>query len=292
MFERFSLNTFKIFYYVALYNSVTIAAEKLFVTQGAVSRQLKSLEDSLNVILFYRKGKKLELTNDGIFLFNYCQNIFHQIDECIIKISNKKNQNKNLIISCEPTICMKWLIPRLNKFNSLNHGFGIDLITSGSEVDFSLQTFDLALRRNHAMWGEHIFSKKISDEIIFFVRNADSGNTSKVLLSKSRPKFWNHLLNINSIKDQIIGLNYEELDYFYLCIEGCLAGLGSTLVSGYMIERELKNDFLISLSKPFLDGSSYYLLSSQPFEDDYRKMIFKEWLKTEMQEAKGELLKK
>ena len=47
MIERLSLNSLKFFYYVARYDSVTIAAEKLFVTQGAVSKQLKNLEEVL-----------------------------------------------------------------------------------------------------------------------------------------------------------------------------------------------------------------------------------------------------
>ena len=62
MIERLSLNSLKFFYYVARYDSVTIAAEKLFVTQGAVSKQLKNLEEVLGRRLFIRDGKKLQLT--------------------------------------------------------------------------------------------------------------------------------------------------------------------------------------------------------------------------------------
>ena len=57
MIERVSLNSLKFFYFVARYESVTLAAEKLFVTQGAVSKQLKNLEESLSCNLFVREGK-------------------------------------------------------------------------------------------------------------------------------------------------------------------------------------------------------------------------------------------
>ncbi len=55
MIERLSLNSLKFFYYVAIEGSVTIAAERLYVTQSAVSRQIKNLEDLLNVALFEKK---------------------------------------------------------------------------------------------------------------------------------------------------------------------------------------------------------------------------------------------
>lgn len=80
MIERLSLNSLKFFYYVARYGSVTIAAKKLFVTQGAVSKQLKNLEEALGFTLFIREGKKLQLTDDGELLFDCCQQVFPQID--------------------------------------------------------------------------------------------------------------------------------------------------------------------------------------------------------------------
>ncbi|MCU4492259.1 LysR family transcriptional regulator [Acinetobacter guillouiae] len=289
MFERFSLNSFKFFYYVALNGNVTTASKKLFVTQTAVSKQIKNLEASLNVTLFNRNGNSLELTKDGLFLFNYCQNIFTQLDDCLVKINNNSVVDKNLIISCEPTICMKWLIPRLNQFNNLNYDFQIKLITSSAD-DLNGQIFDLAVRRNIFPSTEYYFNKKITDEIMFFVCNSDLAANDKILISKSRANFRNNLLNIHSIRNQIINLKHKELDHFYLCIEGCLSGLGSTIVSGFMIEKELQNNFLRILSKPFFDGSSYYLLSSQPFEEDYRKIIFEEWFRTEMQKTKDILL--
>ena len=76
MIERVSLNSLKFFYYVARYDSVTFAAEKLFVTQGAVSKQLKNLEEALGHRLFIRDGKKLQLTGDGLKLFDCCEQVF------------------------------------------------------------------------------------------------------------------------------------------------------------------------------------------------------------------------
>lgn len=70
-----------------------------------------------------------------------------------------------------------------------------------------------------------------------------------------------------------------ELEHFYLCVEGCLAGLGVTAVSIYMVEKELNTHLLLPISLIVADGSSYYLLSEEPLEADNRKVIFAQWLK-------------
>ena len=170
MIERLSLNSLKFFYYVALYDSVTIAAEKLFVTQGAVSKQLKNLEEALGRRLFIRDGKKLQLTGYGLTLFDCCEQVFPQIDQCLVQMTRKKkNEKKTLILSCEPTIAMKWLIPRLVQFKLRYPEIDISLLTGGGEADFKAQNIDLALRRNDFEWSKAIYSEKMADEYMVCV---------------------------------------------------------------------------------------------------------------------------
>ena len=118
MIERISLNSLKFFYFVAKYGSVTLAAKKLFVTQSAVSKQIYNLEEALNTALFDRKNKTLVMTKQGETLLSCCHQVFGQLDECLIQLSQPKTENKQLVLSCEPTLSMKWLIPRLSKFKS------------------------------------------------------------------------------------------------------------------------------------------------------------------------------
>lgn len=288
MIERLSLNSLKFFYYVATEGSVTVAAERLYVTQSAVSRQIKNLEDLLNITLFERKNKSLILTTEGKVLLDCCRHVFNQLDNCIVSISQQKYKNNNLILSCEPTISMKWLIPRMVKFNELNLGFGITLLTGGGPLDFQTQNIDLAIRRNDFTWGDHIFSTKIADEFMFLV-NAHQQNPSNLLLSTSRPKFNNYLMKKYPEFSELVTI---ELDHFYLCIEACLSGLGQTVVSGFMIESELENDFVQMEKFLHVDNSAYYLFASTPFEEDDRKIIFRDWLIKEMQSTRQNLSNK
>lgn len=292
MIERISLNALKFFYFVAKYGSVTVAAKKLFVTQSAVSKQIYNLEEMLGIALFDRRNKALHLTPKGQRLFDCCQSIFSELDHCLIELSTHKIESRQLVLSCEPTISMKWLIPRLSRFKQLGHDFDVVLLTAGGAIDFENQNIDIAIRRNDFDWGEHLVSEKIADEYISMVQKPNKSDIKDVLISSSRPNFLKSLNKNKALKTLLAQYSKVELEHFYLCIEGCLAGLGATILSVYMIEKELEYDVLESLVPAFKDGSAYYLLSQSAFEEDPRKLIFLDWLKSEMmlseQKIKGE----
>lgn len=285
MIERIPLNSLKFFNFVAQYGSVTIAAKKLFVTQSAVSKQIYNLEELLNIQLFKRQNKSLILTIEGEQLYRCSQKVFSQLDECLIKLSKNKIEKKQLVLSCEPTMSMKWLIPRLAKFKKFGHDFDIVLLTGGGEVDFERNNIDIAIRRNDFDWGSHIFSEKIGDEYIAIVQAFHLLETKELLISTSRPKFLKKLTHIPELKEFIQNYSRIELEHFYLCLEGCLAGLGATIISIYMIEKELELKSLKKLILPIKDGSSYYLLSHTSFNEDPQKIVFLQWLKNEMKQS-------
>lgn len=291
MIEKISLNSLRFFYYVAEHGSVTLAAQKLFVTQSAVSKQIKNLEDSLGLTLFDRVNKKLVLTSNGTVLFSCCQQVFAKLDDCLVDLTQKNHRKKQLVLSCEPTISMKWLIPRLAEFNALNHGFEIVLLTGGGAVDFQESAIDIALRRNDFEWGKDIFHEKIVEEYIVAVRNTRTAQTNTLLLASSRPNLWQHINKSKLVSSKILSYEHMILEHFYLCIEGCLAGLGTAIVSIFMIEKEISNQFLELVHPPVADSSSYHLLSYYPFYEDERKVVFKDWLKKEMLNSKENFMK-
>lgn len=291
MIEKVPLNSLKAFYYVAAYGSVTIASQKLFVTQSAVSKQIKNLETFLDLTLFDRVNKKLVLTTEGTTLFSCCQQVFSKLDDCLIEITQQTHQKKQLVLSCEPTISMKWLIPRLAEFNALNHGFEIVLLTGGGAVDFQAHNIDIALRRNDFEWGKEVFHEKIIEEYIVAVRNTRTAQTNTLLLTASRPNLWQHINSSKLVTRNILSYEHMILEHFYLCIEGCLAGLGTAIVSIFMVQKEVSHQLLELVQSPVADSSSYHLLSDEPFYKDERKVIFKAWLKKEMISSKAQFMK-
>lgn len=282
MIERFSLNSFKFFYYAAMYGSVTIASKKLFVTQGAVSKQIKNLEEGLEIKLFDRKSKKLTLTQDGLNLFNSCQDAFNKLDICLVNLKNRNVQNKtSLVISCEPTFCMKWLIPKLNSFDDLGFDFDITILTHQEIPDFKKNNIDIIIQRNDVDFPKNLHTYKLIDDILFLVKNP-TYHRNNIAISTSMPNLWSNLLNKNETKELVIDYRRIEFEHLYLCIEAAVSGNAITVASGFMIENRLKNNSLVSIIPPFHDNSSYYLISHNNITEDPRKVLFKKWLISEL----------
>ncbi len=76
---------------------------------------------------------------------------------------------------------MKWLIPRLKDFNELNSGFDLKITTNDKTVNFS--NVDIAIRRDDINWKEHIYSIKLMDETMFFVKNSTKHNNNILISS-------------------------------------------------------------------------------------------------------------
>lgn len=260
------------------------AAEQLHVTHGAVSRQIKLLEDSLGVQLFERRNRAVYLTPTGRTLQATTQSVFEQLEGTVYRIRQQRDQNV-IVLSCEPTIAMKWLIPRLPAFQRANPDIQLHLSAAGGPVDFQQSGVDVALRRNDFNWDQDVHAVKIIDEWIGPVCRADlddgGGGHPVSLHTKSRPLAWKHWekLGGKSVKKS------KRMDYehFYLCIQAAQAGLGIAVASFFMVQEELATRQLIAPEGFRRDGSAYYLLSPDPIVPDTARARLAEWILREMQ---------
>lgn len=115
-----SFELYKIFYHAANFESFSEAADKLYITQSAVSQSIKNLEEKIGSQLFFRKARKVKLTQDGELLFKHVEQAYNFIKIAESKIVEMQNLNSGEIrIGVSDTICKYFLIPYLEKFNSL-----------------------------------------------------------------------------------------------------------------------------------------------------------------------------
>ena len=117
MYKRLPpLNSLKSFESAARHLSFTKAADELFVTQAAVSHQIKLLEDFLGVELFIRKNRSLELTEFGKAYFVDINKILRKLNEATERLLTLKAE-PHLAISVPQTFGIQWLVPHLSDFN-------------------------------------------------------------------------------------------------------------------------------------------------------------------------------
>lgn len=140
-----SLNALRAFESAGRHLSFSRAADELCVTQGAISRQIKTLEDMLGVALFRRMTRAIELTERGKeYLPTVCE-AFDRLEQATIRLS-KTESHSILTVNVLPTFAMRWLIPRLPRFVGQHPHIEVRMITSIQPVSFWRDDIDLAIR--------------------------------------------------------------------------------------------------------------------------------------------------
>jgi LysR family glycine cleavage system transcriptional activator len=130
------------FIVTADYLKFTSAAQVLNVTQGAVSRQIISLEEKLNIRLFHRNARGLTLTDKGEDFLPLIKQVINNIQHAVEKVSNIKPVIRLKIPSCITT----WLLPKIMKFQQAFPEIAVEITSSiNHDINFSSESFDAAI---------------------------------------------------------------------------------------------------------------------------------------------------
>jgi len=138
------LNALRAFEAFARHGGMTAAAAELCVTHGAVSRQVRALQETLGVVLVSGPRHRLVLTPAGAALAQQLSAGFDLINDAVAAARAREHQE--IEISCLGTLSMKWLIPRLPDFLSAHPDIRVRLSEAHGPVDFARDRFDGAIR--------------------------------------------------------------------------------------------------------------------------------------------------
>jgi len=140
---RLSLDLLRGFQSAARHLSFTRAAHELFVTQSAVSHQIKTLEEQIGRPLFRRVNRALELTEVGLELFR-------AIDEALTLIDNATQRVtgpwRTLAVTTTVALASTWLVPRLPRFAEVHPEIDLRVVASNESVDLKREHIDVAIR--------------------------------------------------------------------------------------------------------------------------------------------------
>ncbi len=135
--------------------SFTRAGAERFVTQSAMSRQIRALEDDLGVALFERRHRALVLTADGQRLFAACSSVLAQLRGVVTDI-RAPSRREVLSLTTTPGLASLWLIPRLPRFTKQHPGVDVRLDATFERRNLVAEGFDLAIRYGRAGEGEGV----------------------------------------------------------------------------------------------------------------------------------------
>jgi DNA-binding transcriptional LysR family regulator len=276
------LNTLRVFEAAARHGSFVRAAQELHVTHGAVSRQIRLLEDSLGVALFERRNRAVFLTPAGEQLRAAAADAFSILTDSIDRIA-RRAASSTLVVSCEPTLAMRWLIPRLSRFQARHPHVQVHLFAAGGPIDFKRTGVDVAVRRNDFAWPAHVHAEPICDEWIGPVHapSTDTAARRRLLHTATRPDAWQTWWRVSGLARPRGRLPEARYEHFYLSLQAALAGQGVAIASRLMAGDDLRDGRLVAPEGFRRDGSAYCLLADAPIAPDSVAGAWLAWLREE-----------
>lgn len=286
-----SLAVLRCFEAAAKHQSFTAAAEELGLTQGAISRHVKELEEQVGAALFRREGRGVRLTDAGQ---NLARDLFDDLERLRRTMSHAVaagSSTQLLSIAVLPTFGSRWLMPRLPDFKKGREDLELVVYSRTEPFDLAESGIDLAIHFGGDDWpGAQLtplcpegLVAVASPEMIemFDVRGPEDIFRMPLLHISSRPLLW------EKFRQTMPGLETPArkgsyFDQFSLVIAAAVAGLGAAILPTYLIEDEIKSGALLQIAAvPDFFGRSYFIATAagankplaQQFSNWIRKQV-------------------
>lgn len=269
--------------------SFTAAAEELNLTQSAVSRQIKTLEELLGGDVFVRERHMVRLTVAGEAYAHEIREVLRRICGATLGFrANPSGGTLNLAIL--PTFGTRWLAPRLPRFVAANPGITINLVTRIMATDFRLDSVDAAIHYGTADGADAEFDYLMSEEVFpacsramrdeyKFQEPADLLKAPLLHLI-SRPDAWEKWFSYHGLP--WVKVHGMLVDQFALATQAAIAGLGVALLPEFLFQQELQRGDLVAAVDAKQPGAGRYFLAYTAARKGYPPLeAFRQWLQEE-----------
>ncbi len=272
------LNALRAFEAAARHKSFTAAARDLFVTHGAVSRQVQHIEEFLGRRLFERLPRGIALTEEGREYAVAVRRAFEQIGEASDAIRAREDEKQILTISTTPRFAVGWLVPRLHLFQRDYPQYGIRISSTTRLVNFERERIDVAIRYGRGNWPGLAITRLFDHEEVpvcspALLEGSDALKSPEDLdrvrlLHDGSYQYWASWLKYAGISnvDPHEGWVIDDPNAIF---EAAMQGQGVALANPRTIETELRDGKLV---KPFdivlaTDVAAYAVCPEQTADD-------------------------
>lgn len=271
----------------ARHESFTRAALELSLTQGAICRQIASLEDFLGVELFRRSRRGVKLTEAGL---SYSRRIATQLDAVERDtLSVMGHTGANVIeLAVVPTFGTQWLLPRLKDFQRKHPEVTVNLTNRTRPFLFADTDFDAAIYFGDADWSGTESHKLMGETPMPVCSPTLLGNRKSLapeaiaelplLQQTTRPYAWRQWFNsqnLNIARD-LTGPRYE---LFSMLAQAAMHDMGVALIPPFLIQRELAERRLVIANPNALSSlKAYYLMIPERKVESASLRAFRDWL--------------
>lgn len=272
------------------FGSVSLAADALNLTQSAVSRSIRSLEERLGVQLFHRVRKRLVLSDAGRAMVHDARDILIALDRSAKMAMGFGKGGDVLRLAVLPTFAATWLIPRLPAFLDLHPEVSIDLASALYPVDFDDSPFDAAIQRANMARKDTDVVHLLEERLILVaapsliapkkeLTTADLADYPLIQLA-TRPELWNDWFdNADGVHaDRMQG---PRVQHFDMVISAAQAGLGVAVLPEIFAQQAIASGALQQVHPRTLHSTtSYALIRPKARPVSATVDAFETWLKS------------
>jgi LysR family glycine cleavage system transcriptional activator len=260
------LNALRAFEAAARLGNLSAAAEELHVTHGAISKAVAQLEAWLGVTLFERPGRRVRLNATGQTYQLALGEAFDLLDAATRRCG-EAGRPRMLVVNALPTFAMRWLLPRLPRFQRGHPEVELRLITSDAPLAAQTGDFDVAIRRGPEAWPGYDWAPFLAEREVPVLSSAllarqpiaDVGDLARhtLLHAETRPGAWRRWLGAAGVEGLVPTAN-QHFDHFYMALQAAIDGLGVVLGPRPVIDDELKAGRLVApLAGPLVESRAY-----------------------------------
>ncbi|MEM8643623.1 MAG: LysR family transcriptional regulator [Pseudomonadota bacterium] len=258
------LDDLRAFETTARTGSVRAAADEMSLTHAAVSRRVSRLADVVGAPLFARSGRGIALTTAGEALRDACRRSFDDIGRTIASIREMEGLGSGpILLSCERSVAMRWLIPRLGDFEAQHPDIIVHLSVGGGAVDLRGDGEVIALRRldfpmDPSWTARTLFAETVGPVMVPDMRDRFEAGDYVALVSKTRPEAWDDWLAAHPHAPH--PRDRRVMDHHFLMVEAACAGLGVGLAPKVVASDDVDRGRLVAPWGFEADGSHYGLV--------------------------------
>jgi LysR family glycine cleavage system transcriptional activator len=292
------LNSLKAFEAAARNLSFTKAAEELFVTQAAISHQIKLLEEHLSIKLFMRRNRSLLLTEEGQSYYLDIKDIFASLYEATEKLLSRGAKG-SISIALTPSFAIQWLIPRLSEFSSLHPDIDVKIKAVDFEENSLTDDVDVAIYYGLGHW-QGVQADKLHTEFFIPVcsplllagenpiQSAEDLEHHTLLHDMSRNN-WNEWIKQAGVKS--VNVNQGPIfSHSSMVLQAAIHGQGIALGHNILAKPEIESGRLVTpFNQVLLSKNAYYLVCREAQVDSPKIATFREWLLAQVKQEQEDM---
>ncbi|TAL73083.1 MAG: LysR family transcriptional regulator [Rhodanobacter sp.] len=282
-----SLNALRAFEAAARLGSMSLAARELFVTHGAVSRQIRTLEESLGRALFERQGRGVALTKAGQQLQEQCHGAFTQLREAWHQLCEEQAAPA-FVLGCSGSVLARWVIPRLERLRHELPQLTVHLAAQDEPFPASATDVHASLVIAAPPWPSGWQVHELAAERIGPVLSPGYPSAPRLrdappsaladeplLQTASRPQAWPNWAKAMGLPPTSLHPT-QPLPHLYFLLEAAAAGLGVAIAPRALVADDIAKRRLIAPWE-FRETTARWVLATRR-PGDARVNVLAQWL--------------